>query len=82
MADARGDGAVGAPMAAVHVILLLSVAQPPPDPPGTLLDRPSQNEKMIQLIEEKDPAYPQESQLRALLSDGASPSYLGEYKCA
>ena len=37
---------------------------------------------MIQLIEEKDPAYPQESQLRALLSDGASPSYLGEYKCA
>ena len=70
-------------MASVHFILLLSVAaQPPPDPSGTLLDRPSQNEKMIQLIEEKDPAHPQESQLRALLSDGASPSYLGEYKCA
>ena len=68
-------------MVAVHFILLLS-AQMPPDPSGTLPDRPSQNEKMIQLIEEKAPAHPQESQLRALLSDGASPSYLGEYKCA
>merc|ERR1719231_75223 len=37
------------------------------------------NEKMIQLIEEKDPAYAQENQLKALIADGASPSYLGEY---
>jgi hypothetical protein len=40
------------------------------------------NEKLIEICEEKDPSLPQENMLKAVIADGASPSYQGEYKRA
>jgi len=37
------------------------------------------NEKLIEICEEKDPSLPQENMLKAVIADGASPSYQGEY---